>query len=206
MAPQSASRTHLTSSRSPASRPEGRIINLAPHASSDAGSARTGRGPVLVVMGVSGSGKTTFAELIAHRLGWDFQEGDRLHPDANVAKMASGTPLSDDDREPWLDRIADWIDAHLDADRPAVITCSALKRAYRERLARPDVVFLHLAGPRELIAERLGQRTGHFMPTTLLDSQFETLEPLGAGESGLVIDVQGTPEHVVEHTIARLGL
>lgn len=185
--------------------PEGRIINLATHASTGAAGAGGNR-PVLVVMGVSGSGKTTFAELIARRLGWDFQEGDRLHPEANVAKMASGTPLSDDDRGPWLDRIAQWTDAHLEADRPAVITCSALKRAYRDRLARPNVLFLHLTGPRKLIADRLGQRTGHFMPSTLLDSQFETLEPLGDDERGLVIDVQGTPEQVVEQTIERLGL
>lgn len=162
--------------------------------------------PVLVVMGVSGSGKTTFAELIAKRLGWDLQEGDQLHPEANVAKMEGGTPLSDDDRWPWLARVAEWIDEHGAAGRPAVITCSALKRAYRDRLARPEVVFVHLAGPRELIADRLGQRTGHFMPSSLLDSQLETLEPLHPDERGIVVDVHGSPRDAVEATIARLGL
>ncbi|HEY1105855.1 MAG TPA: gluconokinase, GntK/IdnK-type [Agromyces sp.] len=181
-------------------------MNTASNARPEASGIAFEHPPVLVVMGVSGSGKTTFAELIAGRLGWDLQEGDALHPEANVAKMASGVPLTDDDRWPWLDRIAAWIDAHLAAGEPAVITCSALKRSYRDRLARPNVVFVHLAGGRELIADRLEHRTGHYMPASLLGSQFETLEPLEPGERGLVVDAQGTPEDEVAEAIARLGL
>lgn len=181
-------------------------MNDAREAAPEASPIEVEHPPVLVVMGVSGSGKTTFAELIAERLGWDLQEGDALHPEANVAKMASGTPLTDDDRWPWLDRIAAWIDGHLAAGEPAVITCSALKRAYRDRLARPNVVFVHLEGARELIAGRLEHRTGHYMPASLLGSQFETLEPLGPGERGIVVDAQGSPEDEVAETLARLGL
>lgn len=178
------------------------VPNLEP----DAAASAVARPRVLVVMGVSGSGKTTFAELIAARLGWEFQEGDALHPAANVAKMANGTPLTDDDRWPWLARIADWIDEHVADGRPAVITCSALRRAYRDRLARPNVVFVHLAGAREVIAGRLEHRTGHYMPASLLGSQFETLEPLGPDERGIVVDGQGAPEEEVAQVIARLGL
>ncbi|MGX5695774.1 gluconokinase [Agromyces soli] len=162
--------------------------------------------PILVVMGVSGSGKSTFAELIAGRFGWDLQEGDRLHPEANVAKMASGQPLTDDDRWPWLDRIAAWIDEHRAAGTPGVVTCSALKRVYRDRLARPNVVFVHLSSSRDVIAGRLEHRSGHFMPASLLGSQFETLEPLQPDESGVVVDASATPDHEVDAVVERLGL
>ena len=162
--------------------------------------------PVLVIMGVAGSGKTTVAGLLAERLGWDRQEGDELHPAANVAKMASGQPLTDDDRWPWLDRVAAWIDDHRAQGRPGVITCSALKHEYRDRLARPGVVFVHLAGGRATIADRLDQRVGHYMPPSLLNSQFETLEPLGDDEAGIVIDAGQAPESEVAEVVKRLGL
>ena len=170
----------------------------------------SGSGPdapsVLVIMGVAGSGKTTVAGLLAERLGWDRQEGDALHPAANVAKMASGQPLTDDDRWPWLDRVAAWIDDHRAQGRPGVITCSALKHEYRDRLARPGVVFVHLAGGRATIADRLDQRVGHYMPPSLLNSQFETLEPLGEDEAGIVVDATLAPEAEVDQVVMRLGL
>jgi gluconokinase len=159
---------------------------------------------VLVVMGVSGVGKTTLGTLVAERLGWPFEEGDALHPEANVAKMAAGHALDDDDRWPWLDRVAAWIDERLDAGQQGVITCSALKRAYRDRLRRPDVVFVHLTGPKQLTAERLAARQGHFMPTSLLDSQLATLEPLGADENGFEISTALTREQQVDEVVARV--
>lgn len=162
--------------------------------------------PVLVIMGVSGSGKTTVATLLAERLGWDRQEGDELHPAANVAKMASGQPLTDDDRWPWLDLVAEWIDEHRRERRPGVITCSALKHEYRDRLARPGVVFVHLSGGRATIADRLDQRVGHYMPASLLTSQFDTLEPLGDDETGIVVDAGQAPEAEADEILTRLGL
>ena len=169
--------------------------------------------PVLVVMGVSGSGKSTVAELLAGQLGWDYLEGDDLHPAANVAKMSAGIPLDDDDRWPWLDKIADWIVAHQIQDRPGVVTCSALKRSYRDRLtaksALPDrqsTIFVYLEGSREAIAARLAARSGHFMPTALLDSQFAALEPPQADENALVIGLDGTPTEQVAEIIQRLEL
>src|SRR6476620_6470349 len=130
---------------------------------------------VLVVMGVSGSGKSTVAAILAGQLGWDLEEGDDLHPAANVAKMASGQPLTDEDRWPWLDKIAAWIQLHTESGTPGVITCSALKRVYRDRLRGPGVAFVHLDGSREVIGARLSKRLDHFMPSTLLDSQLATL-------------------------------
>jgi gluconokinase len=159
---------------------------------------------VLVVMGVSGVGKTTLGTLVAERLGWPFEEGDALHPEANVAKMAAGHALDDDDRWPWLDRVAGWIDERLDAGQQGVITCSALKRAYRDRLRRPDVVFVHLTGPKQLTAERLAARQGHFMPTSLLDSQLATLEPLGTDENGFEISTALTREQQVDEVVAKV--
>jgi gluconokinase len=161
---------------------------------------------VLVVMGVSGTGKSTVAQLLAERLGWELQEGDDLHPPANVEKMAAGIPLADDDRWPWLGLVAGWIDARRARGTHGVITCSALKRAYRDRLARPDVVFVHLSGDRDTIAARLGQRAGHFMPPSLLDSQLSTLEPLQEDERGVVIELKGSPEAQADEIVARLGL
>ncbi len=139
---------------------------------------------VVVVMGVSGSGKTTVAAALAARMGWAYQEGDDLHPQANVDKMHGGTPLTDEDRWPWLRRIASVIDAWRASGRSGVLSCSALKRAYRDIIvgARPDVVLVYLRGSKELIGYRIAARHEHFMPTALLDSQFATLEEPTADE------------------------
>lgn len=162
--------------------------------------------PVLVVMGVSGSGKSTVAGIVAGRLSWDLAEGDDLHPAANVAKMSAGIALTDDDRWPWLDLVAAWIREHTAVGRPGVITCSALRRRYRDRLRGDHVVFVHLDGSRELIGRRLTARTDHFMPAGLLDSQLDTLEPLGEDENALVVKIGGTPAELATEIIARLGL
>ncbi len=161
---------------------------------------------VLVVMGVSGSGKSTVAELVATELGWDFAEGDGMHPASNVAKMQAGTPLTDEDRWPWLDVIAGWIGEHLDQGRPGVVTCSALKRSYRDVLRAPGVVFVHVAGSGDLIEDRMAKRSGHFMPTSLLASQLATLEPPQPDEAHLTIAADRTPAEEGAEVIERLGL
>ena len=163
---------------------------------------------VLVLMGVSGSGKTTVARIIAERLRWPFEEGDALHPPANVAKMAAGHPLTDEDRAPWLAKVADWVDARLDAGESGVITCSALKRKYRELIDRRGerVEFVYLHGSRELIASRLATRQGHFMPSSLLDSQFATLEEPAADEPVIRVEIGAAPESVAADVLAALGL
>ncbi|CAL9609033.1 Gluconokinase [Streptomyces sp. enrichment culture] len=165
-----------------------------------------GGGRVVVVMGVAGTGKTTVGRLLAKALGLPFAEGDDHHPPANVAKMTAGIPLDDDDRRPWLDAVA----ARLGGRPPgtgAVVSCSALRRAYRDRLraAVPEAVFVHLAGDRRLIEGRIAARTGHFMPPALLDSQFAVLEPLGPDEPGAVVDVSGTPEETAAGALAALA-
>jgi len=161
---------------------------------------------VLVVMGVSGTGKSTVAGMIAGRLGWALEEGDDLHPPANVAKMSSGQPLTDEDRWPWLDTIAAWIHRHLADGRPGIITCSALRRVYRDRLRGPGVAFVHLDGSKQVIGERLSRRLGHFMPESLLDSQLATLEPLGPDENGIVVPLGRTTEDEVLAILDRLRL
>lgn len=157
---------------------------------------------VLVFMGVAGSGKTTVAALLGGRLGWPFEEGDALHPQANIEKMAAGHPLTDEDRWPWLARVADWIDERLDAGESGLITCSALKRSYRDMINRrgSGVVFVYLAGSEETIAARLSARHGHFMPPSLLDSQFATLEEPGPDEPAFRIDI-GPPAAVIAREI-----
>jgi len=162
--------------------------------------------PVLVIMGVSGSGKSTVGALLAGQLGWDFEEGDALHPPANVAKMAAGHPLDDEDRWPWLAMVAAWIRQHTAAGRPGVITCSALKKTYRDVLRGDRVVFVYLAGPREQIAARMAARLGHFMSVAMLDSQLETLEPPTPDERVITIDITGTAAEEAEKIIERLGL
>ncbi|WP_328870232.1 gluconokinase [Streptomyces sp. NBC_00287] len=159
---------------------------------------------VVVVMGVAGTGKTTIGPLLAARLGVPYAEGDDFHPQANIAKMSAGTPLDDEDRWPWLDAIGAWADERTGLG--GVVSSSALKRSYRDRLraAAPEVVFVHLAGDRELIENRMRQRQGHFMPTALLDSQFATLQPLEADETGVVVDVSGTPEEITARATAAL--
>ncbi|MCA6093041.1 gluconokinase [Streptomyces sp. SCA3-4] len=161
---------------------------------------------VIVVMGVAGTGKTTVGPLVADALGVPYAEGDDFHPAANIAKMSAGVPLDDADREPWLDAIGDW--ARDRAERGGVVSCSALKRAYRDRLraAAPPgtVVFLHLTGDRELIGARMAARRGHFMTTRLLDSQFATLEPLDADEAGIRVDVTPEAAVIAERAVAAL--
>ncbi|WTM18047.1 gluconokinase [Isoptericola halotolerans] len=156
-------------------------------------------------MGVAGSGKTTVARLLAERIGVEYAEADQFHSEANIAKMGAGTPLTDEDRAPWLAAIRDWLSAEADAGRPAVVTCSALKRTYRDvlRAARGQVWFLHLDGAPELLAERMTGRSGHFMPTSLLPSQLATLEPLADDEDGLTVDVAAPPEQIVDDVVAR---
>ena len=163
---------------------------------------------VLVLMGVSGCGKTTVAEIIAERLDWPLEEGDALHPPENVAKMHAGHPLDDADRAPWLARVADWVDARLDAGESGVITCSALKRKYRELIDRRgrDVEFVYLHGSRELIASRLAARQGHFMPASLLDTQFATLEEPGPDEPAIRVEIGDAPEVIAAEIIDALGL
>ncbi|CQR64896.1 gluconokinase [Streptomyces leeuwenhoekii] len=159
---------------------------------------------VVVVMGVAGTGKTTIGPLLAARLGVPYAEGDDFHPAANIAKMSAGTPLTDDDRWPWLDAIGAWAQGR--AGLGGVVSSSALKRAYRDRLraAAPGLVFVHLTGSRELIEDRMSQRQGHFMPTALLDSQFATLQPLEPDEAGVAVDVAGSPEEITERAVRAL--
>ena len=161
--------------------------------------------PVLVMMGVSGCGKSTVAEILAGRLGWDIGEGDDLHPPDNVAKMATGHPLTDADRWPWLERVAEWIREHTDAGRPGIITCSALKRSYRDVLRNDRVVFVYLHGSRELIASRLANRPDHYMPAALLDSQFADLEPPGEDEHALRIDIGPSASVQADEILERLA-
>lgn len=160
---------------------------------------------VLVVMGVSGSGKTTVARMLAARLGWAFAEGDEFHPQANIDKMASGHPLTDDDRWPWLAAIARWIRAQQEAGVSAVVTCSALKRRYRDVLRAGDTVFVHLTGTRELLAARISARHGHFMPAALLDSQLADLEPPDPDEAAVTADVTPSSPEIVDDIVAALA-
>jgi gluconokinase len=160
---------------------------------------------VLVVMGVTGTGKSTIAGLLAGHLGWTLQEGDDLHPEANVEKMSHGIPLTDADRMPWLDIIAAWIDGQGAKNEPGIVTCSALKRIYRDRLRRPNVIFVHLSGSHELIASRMAKRLDHFMPTTLLQSQLDILEPPGPDENVITVNLSGQPSEEVAEVLYELG-
>lgn len=162
--------------------------------------------PVVVVMGVSGSGKSTVAAMLAGWLGWDFEEGDDLHPPANIAKMSAGVPLDDEDRAPWLQTIADWIVEHERTGRPGIITCSALKKKYRDVLRSPAAVFVYLTGSKDLIGKRLSARLDHFMPTSLLDSQLDALEPPTDDENAIVIDAGAPPAEEAAEVLAQLGL
>lgn len=160
---------------------------------------------VVIVMGVSGVGKTTVGRRLAEALGWRFLDADDVHPPENIAKMAAGVALTDEDRAPWLARLRDCVQRALESGEELVLACSALKRPYRELLTvdprRVRWVYLH--APRELIAERLGQRRGHYMPSTLLDSQLATLE---APEDALPVDVSADPDTVVGTVLRGLGL
>ena len=156
--------------------------------------------PKIVVMGVSGCGKSRIGAALANRLGLRFLDGDSLHPAANVAKMARGTPLDDDDRAPWLDAVGAALGTQAD-----VVACSALKRAYRDRIRAqaPGAVFVHLAGDRAVLARRVASRPGHFMPPALLDSQLATLEPLQPDEAGMVVDLSQTPAQIVARIVTE---
>jgi ribose 5-phosphate isomerase A len=171
-------------------------------------SARSHRGspPILVIMGVSGSGKSTVAEKLAARLGWPFEEGDALHPEINIAKMHAGIPLADSDRQPWLERVAAWIDTQRAKKQPGIITCSALKRAYREVIIgeRREVRLVYLRGGRDLLAHHLEGRQGHFMPASLLRSQIDTLEEPDPSEDPLTIDVEAPPNQIADEIIRLL--
>jgi gluconokinase len=161
----------------------------------------------LIVMGVSGSGKSTIAEKLAVRLGWTYEDGDKFHPKSNVQKMSAGHPLTDEDRRPWLLAIANEIDRVCEVGEHAVIACSALKRAYRDILVhgRADVRYVYLDGTQELIAGRLAARKDHFMPPGLLASQFKTLEPPGADENPLTVSIDASVEGIVGDIVQKLG-
>ncbi len=162
----------------------------------------------IVMMGVSGSGKSTVAELLGARLDWPVAEADQFHPQANIDKMASGHPLDDDDRWPWLHAIRDWISLENAIGANTIVTCSALKRSYRDALreAKGHVVFVHLHGPAELLAQRMQGRSGHFMPPTLLPSQLSTLEPLGPDEEAITLSIADSPEGLVNQILRRFSL
>lgn len=162
--------------------------------------------PVLVIMGVSGAGKTTVASALAEQLGWARAEGDDLHPVENRTKMAAGIPLQDEDRWPWLDRVGDWITARTEASEPGIITCSALSVAYRDRLRGPSVIFVHLEGSTSVVAERHAARADHFMPSSLLSSQFTALEPLGDREQSISVGILEPPTAIAGRIITMLGL
>ncbi|WP_248310746.1 gluconokinase [Bosea vaviloviae] len=166
------------------------------------------RPAVVVVMGVASSGKTSLGERLAGQLGWPFRDADSFHPPENVAKMAGGTPLNDEDRKPWLTAIAAWIDDLRASGGNGIVTCSALKRAYRRVIIgdRPDVALVYLKGSRELIGARMAQRQHHFMPPALLDSQFAALEEPGEDEGPLVVSVESSKEAIVSDVMTRLGL
>jgi len=162
---------------------------------------------ILVIMGVSGAGKTTIAKVLAARLGWPFEEGDDLHPESNIAKMKGGIPLTDADRLPWLACVAAWIDRQRETGQPGIITCSALKRSYRDIVIgdRPDVRLVYLRGSRDVLAARLAKRKGHFMPASLLESQIATLEEPGPDENPLTVDIGGSSDDVADEIIRCIG-
>ncbi|MFJ6198934.1 gluconokinase [Micromonospora sp. NPDC092111] len=162
----------------------------------------------VVVMGVSGAGKTTVARGISELTGLRFAEADEFHPEANVARMRAGVPLDDAARWPWLRDLAGWMAARHAEGVSTVLACSALKRSYRDVLRQgpPELEFVHLTGAAELIRDRMGGRAGHYMPASLLDSQRATLEQLGPDEPGVVVEITLPPDELVSAAVARLGL
>ena len=165
----------------------------------------------LVVMGVAGSGKTTLAAALSSQLGWACAEADEFHPEGNITKMTQGIPLQDEDRWPWLQEIRNWMTAQAQAGCSTVLTCSALKKSYRQLLSEAEgrVVFLHLDGGADLISQRMQGREGHFMPPTLLPSQLATLEPLSQEEldaGSLRLDISQSPEQLVAAVVKALQL
>ncbi|MFC8681659.1 gluconokinase [Microbacterium ureisolvens] len=166
----------------------------------------TSNAPILVLMGPSGTGKSTVGAMLSGRLGWRFQEGDDLHPAANVEKMRRGHALTDDDRIPWLGLIADWIDERRDAGEPGIVTCSALKRSYRDILRRDNVTFVNFTGDPAVVFERMMRRQGHFMPPALLDSQFATLEAPGPDERAIDVDLAMASDQQADFIASELDL
>jgi gluconokinase len=163
---------------------------------------------IVILAGVSGSGKTTVGRLLAERMGWPFADGDSFHPPANVAKMSAGIPLTDDDRWPWLAAIEAWMDARIAASGSGVVACSALKRRYRDvlRQGRPEVRLVFLDVSRDEDLARLRARAGHFFPAKLMDSQFADLEPPVPAEGALVVPARDSPGELVGEIVAGLGL
>lgn len=159
--------------------------------------------PAVVVMGVAGSGKTTIARLLAQRLDVPFADADDFHTDQAKAKMAAGQPLTDEDRQPWLERLADWIRQDSDG---CVLACSALRRAYRDvlRTGNDGLAFLHLAGDPTVVTDRVGHRRRHYMPASLVKSQYDTLEPLGPDENGMTVDLAAKPAEIVEAFLRQI--
>ncbi|MFD2239179.1 gluconokinase [Aureimonas populi] len=172
-------------------------------------SPQTGEKPVsIIVMGPSSIGKTTTARLIADKLDWIFAEGDEFHPPENIDKMSNGIPLNDEDRAPWLEKIRDWISEKAGEGQDTVLTCSALKRRYRDVLrgAGARVRFVELVAEETLVAERMSRRKGHYMPASLLSSQFAALEMLDEDEDGVKVTVDASPEEVVDRALTELGI
>jgi gluconokinase len=161
---------------------------------------------IVVVMGVSGSGKTTIADGVARAQGWQLLEGDAFHPPSNIAKMESGTPLTDEDRWPWLQAIAHRADELQAAGQSVVIACSVLKRAYRAIVIgdRDHTLLVYLRGSKQLIHDRMAARKGHFMPAALLDSQFATLEEPGPDENAIVVDIGGQPQAIIDTAVGQI--
>jgi gluconokinase len=165
----------------------------------------TAKPKIILVMGVSGSGKTTIGGILAGRLSWEYAEADDFHPPANLEKMRAGQPLTDEDRWPWLRRIADWIDEHLASGEPAVVTCSALKRKYRDLLRRPGVDLVYLDVDPEVLTKRMAARHGHFFPAKLLESQLADLEPPAPDEHARYVTASGEPPaEIVQKIIDEL--
>ncbi|SER85139.1 gluconokinase [Corynebacterium cystitidis] len=158
-------------------------------------------GKNIVVMGVSGSGKSTIGHMLGEQLGLPYKDGDELHPQRNIDKMAEGIPLTDDDRWPWLQLIGEWLADHPEG---GLIGCSSLKRSYRDKIREfaPDAIFVHVHGQRDLLFSRMSVRPGHFMPASLLDTQLEILEPLGDDEVGKVFDIENPPAEIVAQAAA----
>jgi gluconokinase len=161
---------------------------------------------ILLLMGVSGCGKSTVGALLAGSLKWPYADADSFHPEANIAKMAAGQPLDDDDREPWLRSIRAWIDARVAERRSAVVSCSCLERKYRDVLRRPDVIFVYLRGTPAQIGQRLIARQGHFFQPSMLESQFAALEEPSADERVITMPIDGTPSEIVDQIIAATGV
>jgi gluconokinase len=163
---------------------------------------------VIVLMGVSGAGKSTLGDELSRMLGWPFRDADTFHPPANIEKMKSGMPLADDDRWPWLDAIGAWIGERLARREPGIVSCSALKRAYRARIGarRQGVRLVYLLGSEDMIAARLAARKGHFMPLELLASQFSALEEPGPEERALVVGIAMPPLYMARSIVDKLGL